>query len=365
MNLHDTKEIKALLGLVGIKGLGPSRIRTLINVFGRASAVKTVSLQRLQSVPGIDHEIARRIKEAPMDEFIHRQYELMDRFRVTMIPFWDHAYPGLLKKIYDPPVMLFCRGDKRVLKNDMFAVVGTRKPTAYGRNITEKLTSELMSRGFQIVSGLASGVDTIAHQTVLRHRGITVGVLGSGLDWIYPAANRRLALDILHNGALLSEYPMGTHPDPANFPRRNRIVSGLSRGVLVTEAGLGSGALITAYLALDQNREVFAVPGPVFSDLSSGVHKLIQEGAKLVHTVDDILTEIDASFVLPPTAMADLPELSEGEKGVYEILTGEPMHIDAIVQKGQRTAAESLATLLALEIKGLVRQMAGKMFVRI
>jgi DNA processing protein len=362
---HETPELRALLELTGIKGLGPGRIRTLISTFGSAGAVRKAGVQRLLSVPGVDREIARRMKETPVGEFADRQIHLMEKFDVGMMPFWDSRYPGSLKKIYDPPVLLFYRGKKEILGEKCFAVVGTRTPSTYGRNATEKLTRALVLQGFHIASGLASGVDTVAHQTALKNGGKTVAVLGSGLDWIYPAANRRLAKEIPVSGLLLSEYPMGTHPDPANFPRRNRIVSGLSVGVLVTEAGTGSGALITAYQALDQNREVFAVPGSIFSELSSGVHKLIQEGAKLVGSIGDILSEIDSGFDAsaarrdPPAALAGL------EQEIYELLSEDPMHIDAIVHKGNHTAAESLATLLALEIKGCVRQLAGKMFIRI
>ena len=364
MNLPDTKERRALLGLIGVRGLGPGRIRTLIATFGSAAAVTGASLRRLISVPQIDEELAGRMTSGSMEEFVQKQYDLMAAHKVEMIPFWDNAYPQILKKIYDPPVLLFCSGNKQVLNEKMFAVVGTRTPTPYGKHVTDTFSRELIRTGLHIVSGLASGVDTAAHRAALRHGGKTVAVLGSGLDWIYPAANRGLAREITHNGALLSEYPMGTHPDPANFPRRNRIVSGLSQGVLVTEAGLNSGALITAYQALEQNREVFAIPGSVFSDLSSGVHQLIQEGAKLVHTFDDIISEIGPSIAKYSEQISALPDLSEKERTLYDLLTAEPMHIDAFVHKGDRTAAESLATLLSLELKGLVRQMAGKMFLR-
>ncbi len=364
MNQTDSNEIKALLGLISIKGLGPGRIRTLINIFGSATAVWDASLQRLQSAPYIDREIAGRIKTASVNEFIQNQSALMNRHRVKVIPYWDRSYPEQLKKIYDPPVLLFLRGDPDVLHTDLFAVVGTRTPSVYGKNITEKLTRDLVRQGFNIVSGLANGVDTITHQTVLHESGKTVAVLGSGLDWIYPAANRRLAAEITKSGVLVSEYPMGTHPDPANFPRRNRIVSGLSKGVLVTEAGIGSGALITAYQALEQNREVFAIPGSIFSNLSGGVHTLIQEGAKLVQSIDDIMGELDTTYTGTATDPLERVELRDSEKEIYTVLTNEPMHIDAIVQKSHRTASESLATLLALEIKGLVRQMSGKMFIR-
>jgi len=364
MNRTDSNEIKALLGLISIKGLGSGRIRTLINIFGSASAVWDASLQRLQSAPYIDREIASRIKKASVDKFIQNQSALIDQHGVKLIPFWDGSYPQQLKKIYDPPVLLFFRGDPDVLHTNLLAIVGTRTPSLYGKNITEKLTRELVRQGFNIVSGLANGVDTITHQTVLREAGKTVAVMGSGLDWIYPAANRRLAAEIAGSGVLLSEYPMGTHPDPANFPRRNRIVSGLSKGVLVTEAGIGSGALITAYQALEQNREVFAVPGSIFSSLSCGVHTLIQEGAKLVQSIDDIMGELDTNYTGTAADPVEKLELGDKEKEIYTLLTNDPMHIDTIVQKSHRTASESLATLLALEIKGLVRQMSGKMFIR-
>jgi DNA processing protein len=231
--------------------------------------------------------------------------------------------------------------------------------------VTEKFCHKLVTEGFTIVSGLARGIDTIAHRTVLDNGGKTIAVLGSGFNYFYPPENKQLGDRISEQGVVISEYPLDTIPDPVNFPRRNRIISGLSMGILVTEAGRSSGSLITAYQALEQNREVFAVPGPITSPKSAGANHLIKEGAILVQDYEDILRELESQFESRQATIQDAEvHLSEIEKSVFEALSMDPLHIDHLAYKIEKSASEVLSILLTLELMGLVKQLSGKMFIR-
>jgi DNA processing protein len=283
---------------------------------------------------------------------------------------WDNEYPSLLKKIYDPPVFLFVRG--KFTEEDRYAIgiVGTRHATAYGRSMAERFTKELTQIGITIVSGLARGIDTVAHTTALSSGGRTIAVIGSALDNIYPPENKKLCDRIEEHGAVVSEFFMGTEIDPGNFPRRNRVISGLSLGTLIVESDLTGGAMITASTALDQNRELFSIPGPLVEKKSAGTNSLIKNGrAKLVQSVDDIIEELEVPL-RPILASqyrqhAPVPQLSMFEEKVFAIITYEPQQIDDISAKAGLSSSDTLVNLLGLEFKGLVKQMAGKMFVRI
>jgi DNA processing protein len=232
--------------------------------------------------------------------------------------------------------------------------------------VTEQFSKELVESKFTIVSGMARGIDTIAHRQALKSGGRTIAVLGSGIDKIYPPENRKLSEQISENGAVISEYPFGTNPDGGNFPRRNRIISGLSLGILITEAGAKSGALITAFQALEQNREVFAVPGPINSGKSAGSNQLIKEGAKLVQGMQDILQELEGQVEQKISAPErKRPKLHGMEKNVYEFLNDEPVHVDALAMKAGKSVPEILTILLTLELMGVVKQLSGKMFVQV
>ena len=277
----------------------------------------------------------------------------------------DDRYPELLRKIYDPPEELYIKGDVDALSTKCIAIVGTRRPTQYGLSISKKLGEDLARSGFTIVSGLAEGIDTQAHKGALDAGGKTIAVFGCGIDQIFPAENISLAEDIEKNGALVSEYGPGTSAAKWTFPRRNRIISGLSAGVIVVEGGYESGAMITAKLALDEGREVFAVPGNVELEQSKGPHWLIKQGAKLVESVDDILEEFNMKRVTDgePTKRIDHSQLSLDESSVIRILSKEPLHIDEISAKSGMDAAKALGILSVLEIKDLIKQMPGKYFV--
>ena len=273
-------------------------------------------------------------------------------------------YPELLKKIYDPPEELYIRGSIDILCSRCIAIVGTRTATNYGKEIARRFANELSQCGFTIVSGLAEGIDTEAHKGALEAGGKTIAVFGCGIDQIFPAANRKLAEGIEKNGALVSEYKPGTPTAKWTFPRRNRIISGLSLGVVMVEGHWDSGAMITAKLALDEGREVFAVPGNIEIDQTKGPHWLIKQGAKLTESVDDILEEFDIKRVAGGSAKEiDRSQLSSDEVKIISILTKEPKHIDEISASTQMESHETLGILSILEIRGIVKQMPGKYFV--
>ncbi|MDZ7271042.1 MAG: DNA-processing protein DprA [candidate division KSB1 bacterium] len=360
-------DVEALLRLSAVPGVGPSRLRALVGRFQSPEAVFRASIADLVSVEGIDKVIARNIRAYRDDGFAREQLSRLNRHGASIVTFWDAHYPRLLKSISDPPAFLFVRGTLRVEDNQAVAVVGTRSPTEYGRLVAARICAELSAQGVTIVSGLARGIDTEAHKATLQAGGRTIAVLGSGVDVIYPPENRSLAKRIIEQGALVSELPMGAGPDAPNFPRRNRLISGMTLGTLVVEAGDTSGALITANVALEQNREVFAVPGGIFSPKSRGTNRLIQEGAKLVMCPEDVLAELRPqlpSLAREARRQETGPALTDLEKKVLASLSAEPTHIDVISKTNGLAPAQTLTVLLSLELKDLVRQLAGKMFVR-
>lgn len=359
--------LEALLSLFSIPTIGPARMRKLISVLGSPEAVLEAGVRQLTAIEGIDTKTAQKIKTGPNTEFVQKQLTHMDELHVGVLTYWDDAYPDRLKRIYDPPAFLFYKGNLQILNDKMFAVVGTRVATSYGRFITDKLTADLTLNGLTIISGFARGVDTIAHKAALKHNGPTVAVLGNGLDQIYPAENIKLFEQIVEQGLFLTEYPLGTKPDGGNFPKRNRIISGMSCGVLITEAGQKSGALLTAMYALDQNREVFAVPGPVNSGKSVGTNNLIKGGAKLVESVADIIEELKGQITFAESNAEPRPDrakLSGVYQKVYDLLNSEPLHVDQIAYKTQTSPSETLSALLTLELRGYIRQLTGKMFIQ-
>ncbi len=360
--------LEALLALYSIPSIGPTRMRKLISIFRTPQAVLAAGARQLMDIEGIDHKTAQKIKAGPDEGFIKKQIKWIREYEAAILTYWDDDYPETLKKIYDPPAFLFVKGQTTVLKSRCMAVVGTRTPTQYGKLITERLTNALVSNGFTITSGFARGVDTLAHKTTVENGGQTVAVLGNGIDRVYPAENIQLMEKILRSGLVISEYPMGAKPDASNFPKRNRIISGLSEGVIITEAGAKSGALISAYYALDQNREVFAVPGAITSPASAGANLLIKQGAKLVQTAEDIFEEVGGQQQLDlaeAESKREPQDLDANSRKILSVLNNEPQHIDQLAVKCELSPSETLSALLMLELRGLVKQMAGKMFVRL
>jgi DNA processing protein len=358
------RNLHGLLRLQSVPGIGSQRMRALMARFRSPEVILNASMRELMEVDGIEKTLAHHIRTAPDGRFADEQIFLLDKANARIVTFWDGEYPSLLKKIFDPPVLLFMRGEFAAADCKGIAIVGTRSPSAYGRLMAQRFAGELARNGLTVVSGLARGVDTIAHREVLAQGGRTIAVLGSGVDVIYPDENSKLADQIAGQGAVVSEFSMGAKPDAPHFPRRNRIISGLCVATLVIEAGQSSGALITADCALEQDREVFAIPGNINNPKSYGCNRLIQQGAKLVHSIEDIWEEIGATIHANTDDRLPNLALTEQEKKIYSLLSQEPLHIDLIAQKSGLPTSQALATLLTLELKNLVRQVVGKNFVR-
>jgi len=362
------------------QGLGPTRARKLVEHFGTAEAVLRASLTELEST-GIQAVSAQSLATGKSAELARDEIARAAAAGVTVISLDDPAYPPRLKEIYDPPLVLYIRGNPEVLTKPGIAMVGTRHPTPYGTGMAERLACDLAMQGLVIISGMARGVDTAAHRGAISAKGKTLAVFGTGVDVIYPKENSRLAEQILAlGGAIISEFPLGTFPAPQNFPIRNRILSGMSFGVLVVEAAEYSGTRITARCALEQNREVFAVPGNVTNKNSWGPNTLIKQGAKLVATWEDVWEDLptDVRLALTPTASPESPGASSAslfpdqglpphEKRILSLLKAdEATHIDEIVEKleTELSSSEIFAALFELELTGKVRQMPGKNFVK-
>ncbi len=359
----STEELKYWLSLAKIESIGPVRFQRVINYFPNLSDFwisPANVIIRAGIEPKLAEEIIRRRREIYPDEELKKVQNL----KISVITLKDEAYPRLLKQIYAPPPLLYYFGNLAPADDYPLAVVGTRKISGYGRQATEYIVSELAAAGLTIVSGLALGIDACAHQATVAAFGKTIAVLGSGLDNIFPAANCRLAQNIIAGGgAVISEFPPGTPALKQNFPRRNRIISGLSLGTLVVEAGEKSGALITARYALEQNREVFAVPGGIFYPFSAGPNYLIKQGAKPVTAAADILEQLNLKQIKVYRAMAEvLPESAE-EKIIFGVLT-EPLHIDKLSHSVKLDISVVNSVLALMEIKGLVKNLGGQVYVK-
>jgi DNA processing protein len=348
-------------------GIGNINYKNLINHFGSPEKALQATADELAQVEGITSRAIESIRNFKPGTEIEHEIELIGRKSVTIITLNDPAYPENLKNIYDPPPFLYVKGS--ITKNDdnAIAVVGSRNASEYGISATERISRELARSGLTIVSGMARGIDSTAHYGALSVNGRTIAVLGSGIDVVYPPENRKLYESIAEHGAVISEVPIGTEPNAYNFPARNRIISGLSLGVLVVEASLKSGSLITARLALEQGRDVFAVPGNVHSYKSKGTHRLLKEGAKLVESAQDIRDEIrvNASAAGADEKQPDATiDLNPDSRSVYQLLHEEPVHIDELIAQTGFTSSKVSAILLDLELDELIKQLPGKRFAK-
>lgn len=287
------------------------------------------------------------------------ELEKLEKYKVKAIPYLSPDYPKRLLEITDYPFILYVRGNLLPLDELSIAVVGTRRASVYGKQVTEEIVADLVHNNITIISGLAKGIDSIAHRIALEMNGRTIAVFASGLDIVYPSENNLIAKKIIDTGALISEYPLGTKPKAENFPRRNRIMSGLGLGVLVIEAGERSGALITAEQALNQNREVFAIPGSIFSPYSKGTNKLIQQGAKLVSNYMDILEELNLANLAVQLEVKELSTVNTTEALLLEHLNSEPKHIDEICRLSKLSSQIVSSTLAILELRGIVKQIGN------
>jgi DNA processing protein len=376
---ENSKQI-AWTALALTPGLGPTRARRLVEFFGGVEGVFQVSLTELEAA-GLPAAAAQSIGTGKSLELAHEEVAKAAGLGVQMVCVDDERYPARLRQIYDPPIVLYVRGEVDALSRPGIAVIGTRHPTPYGIGMSERLSCDLAARGMVIFSGLARGVDSAAHRGAVSAKGKTVAIFGTGVDEVYPRENSRLADQILNfGGALVSEFPLSTFPAPQNFPIRNRIISGMSFAVLVVEAAEYSGTRITARCALEQGRDVYAVPGNVTNKNSWGPNTLIKQGAHLVATWEDVWEELpaDVQLALTPPAgsesqagqtasLFEEPSLSPHEKKIYAVLKAdEAMHLDEIIEKleAQISTSEIFAALFELELAGKVKQLPGKNFVK-
>jgi DNA processing protein len=372
-------DLTAWVALKSVEGVGNVAYRNLLAAFGSPDRVFEATLPQLEQTAGLNHKTARNIKDFRGLQRARAEIDRAAREGVSIVTVKDPAYPDRLRRIYDYPPLLYIKGT--LTPEDIpVAVVGSRNASPYGRFVTERLCRELALRGVTVVSGLARGIDTCAHRGALAGRGRTIAVMGCGIDVIYPLDNRKLHGEIVSNGAVVTEFPFGTEPDRPHFPARNRIISGMSLGVLIVEAGEKSGSLITARCALEQGREVFAVPGSIDLPGSRGTNSLLRQGAKLVECVEDILEEILPQLEHPPAVphraasgpvslpAAHAPQaagreaLTEKESRLLGFITEKPLDADTIINRSGLAAAEVLAVLLSLELKGHVLQLPGKLF---
>jgi DNA processing protein len=347
-----------------VKGIGAVRLQALLDFFGDIEIAWHASYQAFCE-SGLSAKICDRIIQIREQVDLEKYYQKILSQGIKVIIREDIEYPRLLKEIQQSPPVLFIRGEIKLEDEFSVAIVGTRKVTHYGRQVTEDLANALAKHNLTVVSGLARGVDGIAHKTCLESGGRTLAVLGSGVDRIYPAEHRRLAEEIANNGAVISDYAPGTPPDSINFPPRNRIISGLSRAIVVIEAGESSGALITSTFAAEQGRDVYAVPGNINAPQSKGTNKLIQQGAKPLLDIREILEDLKVELVQEHKSLRKTHPVDLFEQKILDILSDQPIHVDEITQLSGMPVSEVSANLTLMELKGLVRQVGGMKYISI
>ncbi len=364
------EQLTDLFLLLSVDRIGPVKIRNLLARFKKLPNILSATTSELIETDGISKELASRIHKISSEKdsitkFLEKELKVLEKLGGRIITVWDEDFPPLLKKIYDPPLVLYVLGQFDEKDKYSIAVVGTRQPTNYGKIQAEKIVTDLVAQNITVVSGMARGIDSVAHSSALKNNGRTIAVIGSGLDVVYPAENKKLFNEIRDKGVIISEFNLGTLPNAENFPKRNRIISGLTLGTLVIETAITGGAMQTARLALDQNREVFAIPGNLGVKQSEGTNLLIQRGeAELVKNAEDILTELELK--LKPVLGKNIPkkqkDLTIFEEKIYNCLLNEPLQIDKIAEMTNQTTSDCLVNLLSLEFKGMVKQLPGKMF---
>ena len=390
-------DTKSLIHLNLIPGIGNHTIRRLLAAFGSAEKSLAATSEELAQIDGLTPDVRQQLIDGRSHAPLAQELELIEQHQCHIVTINDDAYPPLLKQIHDPPVLLYIIGEFPLQDAPSIAIVGSRSPTEYGKTISHQLSHQLAERGITVVSGFARGIDTCVHRGALEAGGCTVAVFGCGLSIIYPETNRALATEIIESGALISEFPMTMPPRGNNFPRRNRVISGLTLGTLVVEASDRSGSLITARHAADQGREVFAVPGQIFSNVSRGTHSLINQGATLINSVDDLLDALPQNYTKilggespeptrqpPPSKRPDkavrpqsaeeksapVPQpkaelnLTPDEQTVLSTMDASSIHIDQIARVTQLPIGKVSSLLVMLELKGVVQQLPGKQFVK-
>jgi DNA processing protein len=356
------RDIRYWVGFNKVPGIGAARLRALLDYFGDLQVAWNGHAHDLRQA-GLDRRSVGNLLRAREGLDLDAELERLDRGGVQVLTWDDAEYPPNLRQAYNAPPVLYVRGQVETRDEWAVAVVGTRRASVYGKEAARMVCTGLARAGVTVVSGLARGIDTVAHRTALEAGGRTLAVLGCGVDVVYPQQNAKLSAEIVERGALVSEYALGTRPDARNFPPRNRIISGLTLGTVVVEGDLGSGALITAGFAAEQGREVFAVPGNIFARASRGANRLIRDGAKMVCQVTDVLEELNLTMVSEQAqARAVIPE-NETEAVLLEHLSAEPVHVDALGRAVDLPIAEVTSSLALMELKGMVRQVGGMSYV--
>jgi DNA processing protein len=346
------------------KGIGAVRFRNLLDFFGDAETAWNASTEALRAA-GLSSRLVENLGKLRAQVNLEQIWERIQTQNIQVLTWEDEEYPRRLKEIEKPPPVLYLRGDLKLEDDWAVAIVGTRRITAYGRQVAEEVSATLARNGVTVVSGLARGVDAVAHQAAVHAGGRTLAVLGSGVDRIYPPENQRLAEQIIGHGAVISDYPIGTPPEGPNFPPRNRIISGLSLAVIVIEANLDSGAMITATFAAEQGRELFAVPGSILAPQSKGANRLIRDGARLLLDPQEVLEILDLKqATAQQTARQVLPG-DPVEAQLYQVLGPEPRHVDDIRSQTGMSIEKVSSTLALMELKGMVRQVGGMNYVRV
>lgn len=357
--MTDDVSLKAWLALSLTRGLGGDGARRLLKEFGSPEAVFSASVSSLKSV--VKADVAAEISKGVADDLLAPALDWLKDSNNHLVTLADNDYPQALLNIPDPPLLLYVKGRLDLLNHAALAVVGSRNATPQGVNNAEAFARSLSGAGLCIISGMAHGIDAAAHRGALQGCGSSIAVIGTGLDKVYPAANRDLAHALASQGALISEFPLGTPPLAANFPRRNRIISGMSLGCLVVEASLQSGSLITARLALEQGRDVFAIPGSIHAPQSKGCHALLKQGAKLVETAQDILEELGGLPVVSTHKQA----IQGADSSLLEHIGFDPVDLDTLAVRCNLTMAELSAMLLVLELEGRVSALPGGLYQQI
>lgn len=359
--------LEALVSLNMVSDIGSVRLARLLKVFSKPENIFKAPYEKLIAISGVGQEIANKIT-CFRKEDLDKELALVKKHNLKIITLENKDYPENLKNIPGAPIVLYIKGELKEEDKLAIGIVGSRRASFYGLTNAQKFASDLCDKGFTIVSGMARGIDTYAHKGALKAGGRTIAVMGSGFNHIYPLENKELAEEIAKNGVVISEFPINTLPLKQNFPRRNRVISGLSLGVLVAEAARNSGALITADFALEQGREVFAMPGKVDSNTSFGTNELIKQGAKLVSCVDDILEEF--SLTAARIQKEDKPvniefDLSDKEENnIYNLISNQSVQLDELIEKTNMNIAKISDVLLRLQMKKLIRQLPGKQFIR-
>ena len=357
------RDVRYWIGFNRVYGIGPAKVRALIDHFGDLEPAWLAQPADLKAA-GLDRRSIENLLAARQSIDLDREVERVHQAGAQIIRWDDADYPPLLRSLPDSPPVLYVTGQLTPADREWtVAIVGTRKASAYGRQVAETLAEALARNGITIVSGLARGIDAVAHESALKAGGRSLGVLACGIDQVYPFEHKRLVERLIEHGAVLSETPVGSPPEGGNFPARNRIISGLSLGVIVVEAGETSGALITADRALEQGREVFAVPGNIFARTSLGTNRLLKEGATLVTSAEDVLEALNLKMVVAQSeARAVIPE-DATEARLLSMLSADPVHVDQIVRESGLPVAQVSSALAMMELKGLVRQVAGMQYV--